>query len=351
MQIDQLESENDGLKPRQLFSEITSAFKYLIKYWFRIGIVCLIGGIIGFLIATFSKPTYAAYASFILEEGKSGSGFSSLAGQFGLDLGSLTSGGSSMLAGDNILGLLRSDAMIEEALLSPYDGSKTFSLADKYAEVYELRKAWQKNETIAKEIYFTAGERKKFSRVQDSLLKGMVLQMKKHVTSERPDKKMTFINVTCTTRDERLSKAFVEKLINNSIEFYINTKTQRQRNNVDRLQRRADSIARLLNQKTYSSASAQSKNIDINPMYQTATVSAELVGRDKIMIGTIYTEVVKNLEIQKASLTQETPVLQLVDTPYLPLKRIKKGRVRYTAIGLFLGGLVITSFLLLKKKK
>lgn len=39
------------------------------------------------------------------------------------------------------------------------------------------------------------------------------------------------------------------------------------------------------------------------------------------MQGTIYAEITKNLEISKTALIQETPTVQVVDTPELPLKK------------------------------
>jgi hypothetical protein len=88
------------------------------------------------------------------------------------------------------------------------------------------------------------------------------------------------------------------------------------------LQKRADSIYVLLNRKTFSSATAQERLLDINPGLQSNAVSnVEVVGRDKMMLSAIYAEVVKNLEISKVALSQETPVMQIIDNVGLPLKK------------------------------
>ncbi len=83
---------------------------------------------------------------------------------------------------------------------------------------------------------------------------------------------------------------------------------------------KADSLLYMLNRKTYSAADANRLLLDINPAYANPEVSAEISSRDKVLQGTIYAEILKNLEISKTSLIQETPTVQLVDEPVYPLK-------------------------------
>jgi uncharacterized protein involved in exopolysaccharide biosynthesis len=51
----------------------------------------------------------------------------------------------------------------------------------------------------------------------------------------------------------------------------------------------------------------------------------------------IYAEIVKNLEISKISLRQETPLIQLIDEPILPLEFDKAGKIMSALIGLVSG--------------
>ncbi len=67
------------------------------------------------------------------------------------------------------------------------------------------------------------------------------------------------------------------------------------------------------------------------------------------MLATIYAEVVKNLEIQKASLTQETPVIQVVDEIQTPLKKNKKSKLQFLIMGGFIAGFLAVLFLTAKK--
>jgi len=112
----------------------------------------VVGGLLGLGYAALKPTTYQSNISFFVEDSKSSSSslMSMVAGQFGLDLGSLT-GGNGVLAGDNVLELAKSKLLLQRALQTPYPlagKDSTYSLADHYIattatvgiNVVELRK-------------------------------------------------------------------------------------------------------------------------------------------------------------------------------------------------------------------
>ena len=50
-------------------------------------------------------------------------------------------------------------------------------------------------------------------------------------------------------------------------------------------------------------------------------INSEISQRDKSVLTGIYGELLKNLEATKASLIQETPTVQIVDSPNFPLEK------------------------------
>ena len=151
--------------------------------------------------------------------------------------------------------------------------------------------------------------------------------------------------------NEALAQVFTSRLIDQATRFYIDTKTKRQRNNVNRLQARADSIGLLLNRKTYTASEANAVMLDVNPAYPTANVGLELKQRDKLVLQTIYAEIVKNLEISRTMLIQETPTFQIVDEPELPLKKNRTGFLISIIYGGLIMGIAGALYLLLSRKK
>jgi hypothetical protein len=149
-------------------------------------------------------------------------------------------------------------------------------------------------------------------------------------------------------RDEMLSKLFTERLVNIATKLYIESKTKVKQANVAILQRRADSLALILNTKTIVAAKSQQSLIDVNPALRTAPIGAEISTREKTMVGTIFAEVVKNLEISKTILSQEVPAIQIVDESRLPLEKKKMGKLVYGLLGGFLFGTILVIYFLFK---
>lgn len=327
-------SHTQELPEDELFSLKNESEKFLVtlrsalQFWRWILLSAILGIIISVAYRYWKPVAYSARITFVVEDSKtSGTGImSALAGQFGLDLGNVT-GGSGVLSGDNILALLKSHSLIRKTLLTQVDSSATKSLADLYAETYHWKEKWKNSSRINRQIDFPADKRM-FTRLEDSLLQKITENiLKKELVVAKIDRKLSFIEMQTTMRNETLSSLFCQRLLKTATGFYIETKTQRLTKNIQRLQAKADSLERNLNRKTYSAANANRLLLDANPVFAAPEVSAEISARDKFVQSTIYAEIIKNLEMNKTAQIQETPTIQVVDAPELPLPdtRIKLG--------------------------
>ncbi|RPD40489.1 Wzz/FepE/Etk N-terminal domain-containing protein [Chitinophaga barathri] len=346
--LNQEEPEKE-LSIKQLILQMKEWIRFLWRLWFFFILAGAVGAGLGFTYAFLVKPRYIANLTFVLEENKSGglAGYAGLASQFGIDLGS--GSGSGIFAGDNIIEFLKSRLMVEKTLLTAVDANgKIQSLADLYITSNNLREVYDKKPDL-KKISFAAGaDRKNFTRLQDSILNTLYISItKKNLSVIKPDKKLSFIAVQCISPSDIFSKYFAETLVKEATDFYIQTKTKRSKTNVDKLQLKADSLETLLNRKTYSAAASQ--DLNLNPARSLAKVGTEVVTRDKIVLQTMYGEVVKNLELSRMSMTQETPIIQIVDTPILPLEKKRFGKLKGIVIGAFLSVLLTAAFLILRR--
>lgn len=334
----------------KLFVSRINDVKYVLHFKKTLALVLIAGALLGALVAWLWTPTYTARLTFVVDDSKSAGGaggLASLAGQFGFNLDGL-GGASGVLAGDNVQELIKSQKLIKKTLLTPYDSTQT--LADRYATVYKLNKKWLKYSPNGKIIRFPADD-KHNSRLQDSLLHEMTtLILSGEFGIAKTDKKLGFFEVNTTMRDEKLAVLFCTRMIKQSTDFFISTKTKRLRNNVNRLQHRADSIGIILNRKTYAASAANQSLLDLNPAYTSANANVDIRERDKIVLSTIFSETVKNLEASKTMLAQETPTVQVVDEPELPLK---KNRLKYSIgilSGMLLSGILFSFYVLLTRK-
>lgn len=353
--INSTAGDSDEISLKELILKIGEWYRFLKIKWKIIVLAGFLGGVIGFCYAWMQPITYKAKTTFVVEEGKSSggglAGLASLAGQFGVDVGGGSGGG--LMSGDNILLYFKSASLAREVLLSKYNENSNQSVADKYAEVYELKAAWEKNKKIGKVNFPVINLGVSYSRQQDSLIQVITASIvKEQFSIAKPDKKAGFIEVSTTMEDELLAKIYCDRILEAAVKRYMAVKTKRQKATVDNLQARADSIMALLNRKTATSAAIQSSSaaMDINPLYKAGTtIAVETTTRDKTILVTMFGEITKNLELAKFTLSQETPVIQVVDSADYPLKKNKTSRLK-TAIGFALGfGFLLVVVLVAKK--
>ncbi|MEN9698043.1 MAG: hypothetical protein RLZ56_1464 [Bacteroidota bacterium] len=292
------------------------------KYSKLLLLVGCFGAVLGLAASFIKHPKFTSEITFLVEESKTGAGglLSSLGSQIGIDVASMAGAGNSVISGDNMLELLKSKSMMQECLLTPFQNDSNYVLADRYVDVYNLRKKWANDADVNKEVFFK--DSKTSRRLKDSLLSVIIKRIhKKEFSVTKPDKKLGFFKVATTTNDELLSEYLSERIIKIATDFYVNNKVGRLKNNVARLEHRTDSIGNLLNHKTYSAMNDARLMLNLNPADVNAQGSAEISQRDKMVLSTIYAELTKNLEISKTALVQETPTIQITDKPILPLER------------------------------
>ena len=346
------QQSSDEISLKELIQKLGDWYRYLKTQWWKIAIAGIIGGALGFLYAWMQPITYTAKTTFVVEDAKSGgglSGLASLAGQFGVDVGS--GAGGSLIAGDNILLYFKSESLAKEVLLSPWDSAGKQSLADRYIQTHGLQEKWIQNKRIGNISFQVDLGDHRYTRLQDSLLQAIINDaiLEKQFSINKIDKKAGFIQLSVTMQDEALAKVYCDKLVDIAVKRYVVLKTERQQKTVDKLQARVDSISNLLNRKTSASAALQTAaaTMDVNPLYRTNTaVATELTTRDKTMLATVYGEVVKNLELAKFTLSQETPVIQIVDQDDYPLKKNKTSKLQFLLVGAILTGFIAIVFII-----
>jgi hypothetical protein len=340
-EIHHIQTNDDEISLKDLILKIRELWKYLLSKWVIIVIVGLLSASIGLLCSIFSNPQYIATLSFsVIEKSAPTGGLSSLAGQFGLNVGGSA---GSVFSGSNMIELLQSRNLIERTLLSDVEiNGKRCRLVDYYRELNPP----EDDDDISKNITFPLGlEREHFTREQDSLL--FVLNKAittKKLTIDKQKKDVNIINISFTNEDELFAKLFTEKLINIVSEFYIQTKTQNTKVNLDLMEARADSVKKELESALISQARYSDENM--NPSKQIVRVEQQKIQMTIQLTGTTYAELVKNIEILKLDLIQQTPLIQIIDSPIMPLEIDRLGKIKGIILGGFIGGFLIVAWLL-----
>ncbi len=322
---------------------------YLLSKWLIICVFGFGGAAIGLVASFVIKPKYTAHLSFALVEKSSGGGLADLASSLGL--AGLSGGSNGAFAGDNLLEIIKSRYAIEQTLLTPvvYNGKKQ-NLVEIYIGFNKLRENWinDKNNKELQKLTYPIGQiRENFSRTQDSVLFSIYNNIinSNSLSVLRKDKKISIVNIDFVSKNELFSKFFIENLMNQTYLFYKKTKTSQSRSNVNMMQHTADSIKALYEGALYKGAGYS--QVNINQALQFAAVPRIKQENNAQLYGTVYAEVLKNLETLKLDMARETPLVQMIDTPRLPLKKEIFGKVKGIAKGGILGGILIVGYLLI----
>jgi uncharacterized protein involved in exopolysaccharide biosynthesis len=351
MTDEQQQIDNDEISLKELIQKIQEWFAYLKTQWKLIIGIAALGGIIGFAYASFQKPNYLATTTFVLEEDKGGSGLGGamgLASSFGFDLGG---GGGGLFTSSNIIELMKSRLVVEKTLLNPVQiAGKEMSLADYYIQIKELKEGWAKKPALANINFPVNADRTKFSLEQDSILQIISAGLTKdNLVIAQKDKKVSIISLTVKTESELFSKLFCEQLLKETSDFYIETKSKKSRLNVDILQHQADSIRAELNSAITGVATASDNVYNLNPALNVKRTPSTRRQVDVQANTAILTQLVAQLELSKVSLRKETPLVQLIDRPILPLEKDKVGRLKSLILGGFLAGFLTVLYLVFGK--
>jgi hypothetical protein len=342
-------SNTDEISLHELVIKIKYFFAFLKSKWLNLFFAGIVGALFGLGYYYVQSSKYTAECTFVLDEKSGGGGaLASLVPSFGVDVGGMLGGGGNLFAYDNILDIMQSRRIVESVLLSEVDTAITThqTLADLYLNFTKLKIAYDKKERTAGIHFNGYSSRNQFSPVQDSILYVIYKSViKNHLVTDRTNKKTQVFKVDITSKNEYFSKLLAERVVTETKNLYIGIKTGTTQKNIDRLQQKADSLLLLLNGKSYESAEAQVLNA--NPAMKNVLVPTKLATRNETIIGTLYTEVVKNLETAKTTLMLQTPVIQILDNPKLPLENNKSKRSLLIIGGsffFFLFGLIYQSF-------
>lgn len=343
--------KNDEISLKELLEKVREWSDYIFSKWKVILVAGIMGASIGVVYSLVKKPVYTAKLSFALEDDKSGGGLGNalgLASTLGLDMGGNAGG---IFTVDNLTELFKSRSMVEKTLLTPVTvDNKVVSIAEMYIQDNEWRKRWDKLPKLKNIQFLPNQQRKGFTRVHDSILGAIYENLSKGGLSvDQKDKKISIITMEVSSTNELFAKYFCEALAKQVGNFYVDTKSKKARINMDILEHQTDSIRGELNGAITGVAVANDNTFNLNPALNIKRTPSARRQVDVQANTAILTELVKQTEMAKVTLRRDTPLIQVIDRPILPLQKegisISKGFV----LGGLLFGLFSILFVSLKR--
>ncbi|MBF4470262.1 Wzz/FepE/Etk N-terminal domain-containing protein [Flavobacterium sp. HJJ] len=345
------QNRNDEISLKELLEKVKEWYNYLLSQWKIIVLAGVIGSALGLTYSFIKKPVYTATLTFALEDEKSGGGLGGalgLASSFGIDLGG---GGGSIFSGSNLTELFKSRTMVEQTLLTPVTlNGKVISLAEMYIQNNEWRDKWDENPKFKNIQFLPEIKRKYFTRVHDSILGEIYKGLSKSSLSvAQKDKKITIISMDVSSNNELFSLWFCEALAKQVGKFYVDTKSKKARTNMNILEHQVDSVRAELNGAITGVAVANDNTFNLNPALNVRRTPSARRQVDVQANTAILTELVKQCELAKVTLRKETPLIQVIDRPILPLSKERFGKAKGLVLGGLLAGFLGVFFLIIRR--
>jgi hypothetical protein len=331
---------------KDLILNIQKLLAYLLKKWVLIVALAVIGAIAGFVYNMQLPKLYNAETIFVLESKEN----EQAGGLALLGLGGSSSAGL-FNEKDNIIWLYSSRNMLQSTLLSSVNiEGKQVLLIDLFLKECKKKGVIKANKELDKITFPGNGAPEAFSPAQNSLMSACVGLIKsKYLKVAEVKKTNNLITVNFSFGDELFAKTFAETLVATVNNFYIQTKTKKITREIEVLQGKADSTRALMNGYMYQAASSIDAVPNANPMQQVLRVNPQKKQVDIEVATAVYTELMKNIETRRMALAQETPLIQVVDAPVLPLGVNKMSGVKTAIIWGILFGMLAVLVLVLKR--
>tara|TARA_B110000116_G_C16788427_1_gene562323 strand:- start:834 stop:1880 length:1047 start_codon:yes stop_codon:yes gene_type:complete len=339
-----MEQYNDEIQLKDILIKFSEYKKEIWKKRWKILLFSFLFFVLGVTIAFLSNTRYKANLTFVVEDAKAGNSLGTMTGiasQFGFDLSGTS---STTFSQQNIMQLLKSRGVVESALLRKGNlEGKNDLLIEHYISLNKIRESWEKNEE-----FDGVNFNKPLTLYHDSIMGEVWCQIiESNLVIEIQNEEANIITLSYISADENFAKQFTETLIDEMSKMYIAHQTKQARNTLGFLQDRADSV--FVELYKAEQEFARVKDINQRIIKASGRLKELQLMREVEVLNTMYLEIIKNLEISKMTLLNQTPIIQIIDKPILPLEEDKISKALAGILGGSLGGFLSVCFFVFRK--
>lgn len=332
--------ENKEIEIRDIIITLKEIKQELISRSFKIGLFVFLFSLTAVLINFFQDSRYKAELSFVVEDKQKSTPLSSVSGlasQFGFDF---FSSSNTTFSQANIMELLKSRGVISKTLLR--SNNKNLFIQN-YISMYNLDSDWKNNKDL-EGITF----KNQIDIKHDSIIT-MIWEkiIEDDISVEIKNDETDIIYLSFKSKEEKFAKLFSENLIDEMSSMYIEYQTKQSTNTIDFLQNRADSVFNELEKA--EEEFARVKDINQRIIKASGRLKELQLMRSVEVLSTMYLELVKNIEISKLTLLNQTPIIQVIDRPTLPLEDTKLSTFLVFFISFVLSFLISVFYFVFRK--
>ena len=348
----------DEIYLKDIILAIKSFYKEVLRYRKYVIIASLFFAAFFFIRAMLKKPTYTAVLTYMINntDGSSIGSLKGILGQFGLDKGNKYNP-------DKIVALNRARTIVEKVVFQKVsiNGQENFlanhiitylDTLGEWANIPWYKKFYAKENPL-KGFKFVNDDIKNFSSLENSALKDIYYfiagdnEGHSGVMNCGYDEDSEILHIKTTTHNQKLSTEITNRVFDQLSDFYIIKTIEKQKKTYDIVKAKRDSILTVL-RKTEAELAAF-KDRTYGAYNNRTTLREKQLTRELRKLNLMYGEIIKNLEIADFSLKNNTPFVQVIDRPLLPLESEKPSLIKRIILGIFIGGFLSIMFIILRK--
>lgn len=358
-------ASEDEISLKDLILKFWEYFFYVLKQWKVIVLFVVLGLALNIYKYYTHETKYTATISFIINEDESSSigGLGSLLGSFGGLLG-----GASEYNLEKILEISKSDRIAEKILLKKIDikgksdfiGNHLITSQDSfnkwfYTEWY--KKPFEKNpeyKKLQREHRFHVDSIDFNNRVESNVLKQLTKLLfgpknspGEGIVTTEAQELSGIMKMSTSSYNEVLALEITNSIFDELSSFYVKKSIEKQQQTFDIMKMKHDSINNLLNSYEYQLARFEDSNRGLFKLKD--QLKKDQLKREIFILGAALGEAKKNLEITDFALRDKTPLIRILDKPFLPLDNSKTGIFNLSVMGMIFGGFLGFFFVIIRK--
>lgn len=311
--------ENQEFNLQEFYFKAKGLVKLLFKNKLLIALVIIITVVAGLLLK--KTPQYQASTTIYVSNSKS-SNIMSLAASFGV-------GNQTGITNDKISAVAQSEdiniyTLKQKVKINGYNDY----LISHFINYLNLDEEWKIKSPQLNEIDFNVD-----GKTQDSLYIVFSRKLSKFIDASQGS--TGELVITTTSKNEDFSYNINKIIISYLKKFFMDLETNSDRKVIETLKSKRDSIQNEL--MVVESAYALISDQTINMVKTKGYVKIKQLERQLMILNTLQTEVVKNLELTEYNLNSYVTPLKCIDEPKYPLKKIQQSTIVNLIISIILG--------------
>lgn len=301
--------------------------KYFFSKWIIISCVAVAGGLLGLLIFKTTDAKFAAETTFVLEEGEKSNPLIATLGIGGEGAGLFSNV-------DNIIWLYQSRNMLKRVLLTSVEiNGKKDLIVNFFLKESDILSDYPDYQLIK------FGVNSSNNSIEHNAIINMCVRKinSKYLELNTVKKTENGVSVKFEAKNPEFAKKVNDVLVNMVSNYYITSKIGRLQGEINNLESKIAAVRKELNNNIYDVASTVENTPYANPTLQTYTVPTKRKSIDVQVNTATYVQLTQSLETLKIELTKSTPLINIIDSPELPLPKVGLSLVMHIVLGIFIG--------------